>query len=128
MRTCLVIGSLSCALAVLLGAFAAHGLKAVLDAHALETFRTGVDYQFKHSLALLLVGICGWQGKDSKSLTAAGWAFVSGIVLFCGSLYGLSLLNWVWLGPVTPLGGLSFILGWGLMAAHFLKMPRHPAP
>lgn len=114
-------------MAVLLGAFAAHGLKAQLDAHSLETFRTGVDYQFKHSLALILVGICGWQGKSSRPLTSAGWAFVSGIVLFCGSLYGLSLLKWAWLGPVTPLGGLSFILGWGLMAAHFLKMPQRPA-
>lgn len=126
MRAFLVIGCLSGAMSVLLGAFAAHGLKAQLDPHALSTFHTGVDYQFKHSLALILLGLSGWYGKVSSSLKGAAWAFVSGIVLFSGSLYGLSLLKWFWLGPVTPLGGLSFILGWGLMTVHFLKTPKNP--
>jgi len=72
-------------------------------------------------LALLVVGLSGFHANTPKLLQLAGLSFALGIVLFCGSLYGLSVMGWYSLGPVTPVGGLLFILGWGLMATHFLK-------
>lgn len=111
----LVIAALFGLLSVMLGAFAAHGLKAKLSASALSAFETGVHYQMYHALALLaVVGVLRWLGPTT-TLVAAGWAFVLGVVLFSGSLYGLALGGPRWLGPVTPLGGLSFMLGWCLL-------------
>lgn len=126
MRQFLILGCATCGLAVIFGAFAAHGLKATLAPAALATFRTGVDYQFYHGLALLVVGLSGFHANTPKLLQLAGLSFTLGIVLFCGSLYGLSVLGWYRLGPVTPVGGLLFILGWGLMATHFLKNTAPP--
>ncbi|GAB4140309.1 MAG: DUF423 domain-containing protein [Planctomycetota bacterium] len=100
------------ALATLLGAFAAHGLKGHLDAAALQTFETGVRYQMYHALAMLLCGALA----DRRRTAAAAWCFLGGIVLFSGSLYGLSALGLRWLGPVTPFGGVLFLCGWILLA------------
>lgn len=126
MRQFLILGCTACGLAVVFGAFAAHGLKATLSPGALATFQIGVDYQFYHGLALLVVGLSGFHAKTQTLLQVAGLFFTLGIVLFCGSLYGLSVMNWYRLGPVTPVGGLLFILGWGLMATHFLKNSALP--
>lgn len=114
-RLFFILGSLSGLLAVALGAFAAHGLKARLGADMLAVFETGVRYQMFHALALLAAGwACArWPGAAA---VAAGWLFVAGIVLFSGSLYALSFGAPRWLGPVTPLGGLAFIAGWGCLA------------
>ncbi len=104
-------------LAVVLGAFGAHGLKGRLSADALVTFETGVRYQFIHALAIFVAVWLADRSGLALPLTAGGW-FVAGTVLFSGSLYLLatrSLLgieSWRWLGPVTPLGGLCFIVGW----------------
>lgn len=102
-------------LAVALGAFAAHGLKKVLEPNALATFETGVRYHMIHALALLGVAIL-LSKAGSSMLLGAGWAFLLGILLFSGSLYWLALGGPHWLGPVTPLGGLSFLTGWALLA------------
>jgi uncharacterized membrane protein YgdD (TMEM256/DUF423 family) len=98
-------------LSVCLGAFAAHGLKSHLDAYQLSIWQTGVQYQMYHSLALLMVALL-YLHKPSKSLKLAGLAFILGALLFSGSLYALALGAPRWLGAVTPLGGLGFLLGW----------------
>ncbi|ROQ21622.1 uncharacterized membrane protein YgdD (TMEM256/DUF423 family) [Marinimicrobium koreense] len=113
----LVLAALFGLLSVMLGAFAAHGLKARLPASALSAFETGVQYQMYHALALLaVVALLRWFGP-TLSLLTAGWAFVLGVLLFSGSLYGLALGGPRWLGPVTPLGGLCFMMGWVLLLA-----------
>ncbi len=111
-RLFLGLGGLLGGLAVALGAFAAHGLRSRLASDLLSTFETGVRYQMYHALALLLVAMLLTRGMSSGLLTAAGWLFVAGAILFSGSLYGLTLGGLRWLGMVTPLGGLAFILGW----------------
>ena len=100
------------ALGVVLGAFGAHALRGSIEPRLIETFQTAVQYQLIHALALLLVSLTmGWLGQ-SLSLEISAYAFMAGIILFSGSLYGLVLTEMKWLGPVTPLGGLSLIVGW----------------
>lgn len=104
-------------LAVGLGAFASHGLREQLSDRALAIFETGVRYQMYHALALLLVGLWLSRAEAGQSLlTGAGIAYLVGVLLFSGSLYGLSLSNIKVLGAITPLGGVAFIVGWGLLA------------
>ncbi|GLQ52153.1 DUF423 domain-containing protein [Dyella flava] len=103
----LLVG-LAGASAVLLGTLGAHALRNVLDAAHHELWHTAVEYHFWHALALVAAVACG-QGKASR---VAVWAFVVGIVLFSGSLYGLALGAPRWLGLVTPFGGVAFISGW----------------
>ena len=100
--------------AVLLGAFAAHGLKDVLSASSLASWQTGVTYQMTHALVLLVTGFWLRQGGPGL-LKVAGVLFVTGVLAFSGSIYGLVLLQATWLGPVTPLGGLCLIAGWGCL-------------
>ena len=104
--------SLSGFSAVAIGAFGAHALKARLDEHAISIYQTGVEYQFYHSLALLAVAILSHFYPHSTALRISGYAFVFGLVLFSGSLYILSLTGIRWLGAVTPIGGLGFLVGW----------------
>ena len=100
------------ALGVVLGAFGAHALRGSIVPSLIETFQTAVQYQLIHALALLLVSLTmGWLGQ-SLSLEISAYAFMAGIILFSGSLYGLVLTEMKWLGPVTPLGGLCLIVGW----------------
>ena len=101
-------------LAVISGAFGAHGLKAVLNVQQLEQWKTAVSYQFYHTFALLFLSLVN---VKSKLLNIAYWGFTIGIILFSGSIYLLSTRNitgfdWPFLGPVTPVGGLFFIIGW----------------
>lgn len=99
-------------LSVLIGAFGAHGLEEVLiENQRLETYKTAVNYQFYHTLALLLVGVL-MMSNPSKYLIRSAKMFVFGILLFSGSLYFLSLTNYTFIGVVTPIGGLFFIIGW----------------
>ena len=112
----MTFGALSAATSVVLGAFGAHALKGKLTGASLATFETAVHYQMTHSLGLLLVGVLMLVlGVKTPWLTAA-WSFAVGILLFSGSLYGLALLGWRWLGPVTPIGGALFIVGWLALA------------
>lgn len=112
----LTLGSLSGLLAVVLGAFGAHALKARLDSASLAIFETASQYHFYHSLALLAVGILALSYPASGSLRASGWLFFVGILVFSGSLYILSVTGIRWLGAITPIGGLGFIAGWALLA------------
>lgn len=105
------------ALAVGLGAFGAHGLKGrveagTLDPLLLEAFKTGVQYHFYHTLALLAVGCAGTGLLSGRCATIAVAAWMVGIVLFSGSLYLMTFTGARWLGAVTPLGGVAFIVGW----------------
>lgn len=111
----LSLAALNGALAVALGAFGAHGLKGQLSDTLFSAFSTAVQYHFYHTLALLGVAILVQQLGQSAALLASGWLFVVGILLFCGSLYGLALGGPKLLGPITPLGGVCFLLGWAAL-------------
>jgi uncharacterized membrane protein YgdD (TMEM256/DUF423 family) len=113
-------GALCAGLSVVLGAFAAHGLKARLSEQMLGVFQTGVQYQFYHALALLLVGIM-MKVMPASLLNYVAGAFFLGILLFSGSLYALALTGQKWFGPITPLGGVCFIVGWLLLAFAVFK-------
>lgn len=109
----LLIAGIYGALAVGIGAFGAHALKAKLEANnRLDVFETGVKYHFYHTFALLLVAILIQQYGESKALNWSGYLFAAGIFIFSGSLYILSISNVSKWGAVTPIGGLMFILGW----------------
>ncbi len=115
-RTFLIMGSLSGALAVALGAFGAHGLRSVLSPDLLATYETGVRYHMYHALALLAVALVATRWPATGLLSAAGWLFVAGTVLFSGSLYLLAFTSARWLGAITPFGGVAFIAGWLCLA------------
>lgn len=114
MRLFFVLGAAFAGLAVVLGAFGAHALRGTLSPDDLATFEIGVRYQMYHALGLLAVAGATTQWQSS-AVTAAGWAFVVGIVVFSGSLYTLVLSGQRWLGAVTPVGGVAFIVGWALL-------------
>lgn len=109
----LVLGALSGALTVALGAFGAHALEARLEPRELEIWQTGVQYQGLHALALGWVGL---QARVSGRGAGAGLAFLAGTLLFSGSLYGLALGAPKSVGAITPVGGAAFLLGWALLA------------
>jgi uncharacterized membrane protein YgdD (TMEM256/DUF423 family) len=109
-------------LSVLIGAFGAHGLEGVLiENQRMETYRTAVNYQFYHSIALLLLGVL-MISNPSKYLIWSAKMFVFGILLFSGSLYLISLTNYTFIGVVTPIGGLFFIFGWLALYKSFSKI------
>lgn len=121
----LIIAALLGSVSVAAGAFAAHGLKQILSADILQIFETAVRYQFYHVFALLAVGIL-YQNFPGKFMQWAGNLFIAGIILFSGSLYLLcyvkhAALNMLWLGAITPFGGLCFIVGWVMMALGVMK-------
>lgn len=107
-RALVAAGAINGAIAVAAGAFAAHALKARLDARSLEVFETGARYQMYHALAIVLCGLL--------MQPRAGWTMQAGIVLFSGSLYALALTGVKGLGAVTPFGGVAFLVGWGWLA------------
>lgn len=119
------IAALSGLSTVALGAFAAHGLKNNLPPYLLAVFETGVQYQAWHSLALLLCSLLMLvirSEKAEKRLFIAAVCFIIGIFCFSGSLYALALSGIKWFGPVTPFGGLMFMLGWGFLAGAAVKV------
>jgi len=121
----LITAALLGGFAVLLGAFAAHQLKTLVSADVLLIFETAVKYQMYHALALLATGIL-YQQFPVKQLHLAGNLFIAGIILFSGSLYLLCFFKHqhiaaLWVGAVTPFGGLCFIAGWLLLALGIAK-------
>lgn len=114
MRLFWVMGAAFALLGVAAGAFGAHALRARIPVELLAVFETGVRYQMYHALALLGVAWAGavWPGG---AVTAAGWLFTAGIVIFSGSLYLLALTGTRWLGAITPIGGVAFLAGWALL-------------
>lgn len=110
----LLMGAVYGFLGVAFGAFGAHALKARLSAELLAVWKTAVEYQFYHALALLLVGLLMLQ-KPSSGLANAALCFALGVLVFSGSLYAYALSGLRWLGAITPLGGLLFLVGWVLL-------------
>ena len=118
----LVLGSITGALSVMIGAFGAHALKQHLESiNRTAVFETAVKYQFYHALALLLLGLLALKLENNRMLDYAGYAFVAGIIIFSGSLYILCLTNVGKWGAVTPIGGLALIAGWVFMLWGILK-------
>lgn len=112
-RLIIQLAALLGALSVGIGAFAAHGLRKMLEAAGrFETFETAVRYQFFHTLALLAVGVLWYLKPELRSLGTVGWLWLGGILVFSGSLYVLCLTGITKLGAVTPIGGVLFIAGW----------------
>lgn len=115
------LGSLFMFLAVALGAFGSHALRSKLTEQYLEIYKTAILYHVIHALALFIVAWLTTQSNDPK-IHYAGLFFTTGTVLFSGSLYLLSITEFKWLGMITPLGGVSFLLGWALIFySHFVK-------
>lgn len=112
----LILGAVNAFLSVGLGAFGAHGLKAKLAPDLLAVYKTGVEYHFYHALGLMAVGLVAAQFPQSALVRGSGWAMLAGIVIFSGSLYILSITGVRWLGAVTPIGGVAFLVAWALLA------------
>ncbi|MGB0862670.1 MAG: DUF423 domain-containing protein [Saprospiraceae bacterium] len=124
----IIIGSLFGLLAVALGAFGAHTLKEVLSIEQITTFQTGVQYHFYHTIAIFIV-VSLFGKLPKKALKLAGRLFITGIICFSGSLYLLSCkellgINSSILGPITPIGGTFFIIGWGILLWNAFKMEK----
>lgn len=125
-KPAMIAGALFAAFAVILGAFGAHALKEVLTPEQLQTFETGVKYQVYHSFALLITGLA-YQHLPVKMFRVATAMFITGIILFSGSLYLLTMLKingqvgLGGLGLITPIGGLFFIVGWIVFCLGFLQ-------
>ncbi len=126
----LAAGGLAALLAVALGAFGAHALKTRLPAEMLAVrlpaemlavWHTAVEYHVYHALGLLAVGLVATQLPDSTLLKWSGWLMLAGIVLFSGSLYALALSGERWLGAMTPIGGVAFLVAWALFVAAVVK-------
>ncbi|WP_411359610.1 DUF423 domain-containing protein [Pseudidiomarina salilacus] len=112
MKVFAILGAINMALGVILGAFGAHGLQHKLSAESLNVYQIGVQYHLYHALGLLMVAVLLKVYPNAKGLRPGGWLLFSGIVLFSGSLYALALTGIKFFGPVTPVGGACFIIGW----------------
>ena len=113
----LTIAAIFGGLSVAAGAFATHSLRPQLSDRALEIFETAARYQMYHALALLVVGLLIHQAElPPPTLTAAGYSFIAGVLIFSGSLYALSLTDIKWLGAIAPIGGVALIVGWICLA------------
>ena len=115
----IALGAFNAFLAVGAGAFAAHGLKDFLSVEYLNTFKTAADYQLIHGIGLILVGLINKQNTNRCNIASAIFMF-AGILLFSGSLYALTLTGTKWLGMVTPVGGICFLMAWLILGFNFL--------
>ncbi|MDO9160984.1 MAG: DUF423 domain-containing protein [Methylococcaceae bacterium] len=121
----LFLGALSALTGVGMGAFGAHALKTILSPEMLAVYQTGVSYQMWHALGLIGIAIIQQlQAEDSALLNWAARLMFLGIVIFSGSLYCLTVLNQPWLGMFTPIGGVSFLTAWTLIAIFAVKKPH----
>ncbi|MBH22540.1 MAG: hypothetical protein CMG73_04025 [Candidatus Marinimicrobia bacterium] len=121
MKSWIIFGALLAALAVLLGAFGAHGLKGKISPEDLTIFETGVRYHMYHALGLILMSVLGLYYYPEMIQLPAILLSV-GILLFSGSLYILVLTGLRWMGAITPIGGVAFIAGWLLLAYRMFKV------
>src|SRR3569833_3607257 len=118
----LATGALLMAIGVALGAFGAHGLRDRLDAYSLGIYEKAVFYHYLHAIGLLVVALLARVNAiPARAQDLVGWLLLAGIVLFSGSLYALALSGMRVLGAITPLGGLSFIAAWLLLAYYALR-------
>jgi uncharacterized membrane protein YgdD (TMEM256/DUF423 family) len=114
-RIAIIVGSAAMFVAVALGAFGAHALRARLTPDMTAVWQTAVQYHAWHALAILAVGVLLSQWPGQRAVEVAGWLFVAGIVLFSGSLYAMALTGVRGLGAVTPFGGVAFLAGWAAL-------------
>jgi len=121
MKLVLTVAAISGLFAVMLGAFGAHALKGIISPEMLEVYKTGVLYQFFHTFALLSVGIL-MNFNQSKALTWSAWLFITGIILFSGSLYMMAISDVKALGFITPFGGVTWMAAWILLFLHCSKL------
>lgn len=119
-RLFFALGSIIGLLSVAAGAFGAHALRDQLDAKSLSIFETSARYQMFHALALIAVAVAA-ERWPSPAVRVAGWAFVVGVVIFCGTLYLLAFGAPNFFGMITPVGGLAFLIGWGSLAVAALR-------
>ncbi|MCR9254144.1 MAG: DUF423 domain-containing protein, partial [bacterium] len=120
-KNILVAGAVLSGLAVAIGAFGAHGLQPVLTENgSTETFKTGVLYHIFHGLGVIATGLI-YHITKQKLVAISGWMFLSGVILFSGSLYMLSISSLKFFGPITPIGGVFFIIGWIMLALGIKK-------
>lgn len=124
-RLAILLGAGNAALAILLGAFAAHTLKSSLSERMIDVFNTAVDYHLYHALSLVVIGLIINQQPLSKTLHIAVYLMVIGLIIFCGSLYMLSLTGITRFGMITPLGGIAFITAWLFVFATYIKKSKH---
>jgi uncharacterized membrane protein YgdD (TMEM256/DUF423 family) len=111
-RILLVSGALALLLAVMLGAYGSHGLQGSLPAGAWSAYQTAVEYQLFHGLGLIVTVLIAQRTPASKLINASSWLLLSGIILFCGSIYATSFGAPESIGSLAPLGGSAFMLGW----------------
>lgn len=116
-----IIGALLCMFSVIIGAFAAHGLKVVLTPYQLDIVQTGAKYQMYHGLAVLISSLVMLVTQNMNALVKANVAFISGSILFSGSLYLLALTPIKQFAYLTPIGGICFIVGWCIFVWVFVK-------
>lgn len=114
-------GALNMLIAIACGAFGAHALKNLLSPDMLSIWHTAVQYQMAHALGMLLIVALTPRLLSTPALSRIGIAFLFGIIVFSGSLYGLALTGVRWLGAITPIGGVAFLVGWGLLGWGMLK-------
>ncbi|MEX0779882.1 MAG: DUF423 domain-containing protein [Balneolales bacterium] len=122
-KTVIIIGSLLMALAVAFGAFGAHIVENILTPERFQVYETAVSYHFYHAIGILFIGILSVFVEESRWLKWAGYLLIAGILIFCGSLYLLTLTDTGWLGAITPIGGVAFILGWIFVAVGMAMAP-----
>ncbi|MCZ6564947.1 MAG: DUF423 domain-containing protein [Gammaproteobacteria bacterium] len=120
-RLAILLGAGNAVLAILLGAFAAHAVRDSLSAKMLSVFHTAVDYHLYHALGLIIVGLLINQRPNNRLLNASVVTMLMGIIIFCGSLYALSLTGLTWLGMITPFGGIALVVAWALVLFAFIK-------
>ena len=120
-RLAILLGAGNAVLAIMLGAFAAHAIQNILSARMLAIFSTAVDYHLYHALGLMIIGLLVNNRPTSKALIIAIYLMLFGIIIFCGSLYALSLTGISNLGMITPIGGVAFISAWMFVFVAFIK-------
>jgi len=121
-RGCLVAGAVLMAVGVMLGAFGAHVLQAQLSPRRLASFQTGVQYHMLHALGLLAVGLVASVTRASGALRWSARLMLAGIAFFSGSIYLMTAGAPRWLGMVAPVGGVSFMAAWALLAWHAFRV------
>jgi uncharacterized membrane protein YgdD (TMEM256/DUF423 family) len=121
-RRCIATGALLMLAGVILGAFGAHLLESRLVARQLASYHTGVTYQLLHALGLVLVGLVGQVAGVATRLRWSARLMLAGIFFFSGSIYLMTAGAPRWLGAVAPVGGLSFMAAWMLLAWHALRL------
>jgi len=121
-RRCIATGAMLMLAGVILGAFGAHLLESRLAARQLSSYQTGVTYQLLHALGLVLVGLVGQAAGVATRLRWSARLMLAGIFFFSGSIYLMTAGAPRWLGAVAPVGGLSFMAAWALLAWHALRL------